>query len=65
MSDLQVPTVTAEVGYDSTRTILRIPVKLEPAKDYGFSMNSPGQLVMCDEKGNPLVPTEYRFRTKN
>ena len=58
------PTVTGDAGYDSTRTILMIPVKLEPDTEYGFSMNSTGQLVMCDEKGNPLVPTEYGFRTK-
>jgi hypothetical protein len=58
------PNLAGDVRYDSTRTILRIPVKLEPGKDYGFSMNSPGQLVMCDDERNPLVPTEYRFRTR-
>jgi len=42
LENAQVPTVRGDVGYDSTRTILRIPFKLEPGKDYGFPMNAPG-----------------------
>lgn len=58
------PDPAGEWSYDSTRTILRLPVKLSPDTEYGFSMNNDTYLLICDEQGNPLVPTAYRFKTR-
>jgi len=53
----------ARASFDEEGKVLTIPCSLEPGVEYGFGMNADNYLVMRDTSGNPLVPTEYRFRT--
>ncbi len=49
--------------FDETRTILSIPIQLEPETQYAMSLNSHHILGFADEDGNFLLPTSYSFRT--
>jgi hypothetical protein len=61
--DGNMPELTGDVFYDDSRTVFTIPVKLEPHTDYTVGLNSENALAFQDEKGNPLVPTTFRFKT--
>lgn len=58
-------TMTGTAAYDSTGTILTIPVALKAGQSYVFSLNYDGFLVMKDTLGNPLVPTLVTFQTRS
>jgi hypothetical protein len=58
-----MPEITGDVFYDASRRVFTIPVKLEPNTDYTVGLNSENALAFQDEKGNPLVPTTFRFTT--
>ncbi len=61
--DGNMPRLNGEVFYDSTRTVFTIPVHLDALTDYTIGLNSENALAFQDEKGNPLVPVTFRFRT--
>ena len=58
------PKMPGKAAYDATRTVLTIPVALEPGKEYQLGLNGEGFLVMQDDQGNPLVPVLIKFRTR-
>ncbi len=58
------PEMPGKAAYDETRTVLRIPVALEPGREYAIGLNGEGFLVMQDDQGNPLVPFVIRFKTR-
>lgn len=58
------PKFAGKTSYDATRTVLTIPVELEPGREYLFGLNAEEVLVMKDDQGNPLAPVVIRFKTK-
>jgi hypothetical protein len=60
----KLPKMPGQASFDATRTVLTIPVSLEPGREYELGLNAEGFLVMQDDQGHPLVPTVIRFRTK-
>jgi hypothetical protein len=58
------PAFTGRPVYDATSRVLTVPCRLEPGTAYGLQLNSPENMVMTDERGTPLPPVVYRFRTK-
>jgi hypothetical protein len=57
------PDLAEHECFDETRTVLTIPVRLEPNTQYALSFNAERLLGYRDEAGNVLMPTPYRFRT--
>lgn len=58
------PKMPFKAAYEATRTVLTIPVTLEPGRECLLGFNGEGFLVMQDEQGNPLVPVIIKFKTK-
>jgi len=58
------PKTPGRAAYNATRTVLRIPVTLEPGREYVLGLNGEGHLVMKDDLGHPLVPFVIKFRTR-
>ncbi|MFC1744421.1 DUF4932 domain-containing protein [Candidatus Riflebacteria bacterium] len=58
------PEINDNIFYNSRRTILTIPVKLKPNWNYRFYLNSQKYLGFKDEHGNPLIPVEVNFKTR-
>jgi hypothetical protein len=58
------PKMPGKAAYDGTRTVLTIPVTLEPGREYVLGLNGEGFLVIQDDQGNPLVPFVIKFRTR-
>jgi hypothetical protein len=58
------PKMPGKAAYNATRTVLTIPVALEPGKEYLLGLNAEGFLAMQDDQGNPLVPVVIKFRTR-
>jgi hypothetical protein len=54
-----------EVSFDETGRVFRIPVTLEPNKEYAFSLNWPGGGSFQSVDGSLLKPVEVKFRTKS
>jgi len=50
--------------YDSTGTILTVPVQLRPEGYYTFGLNGENALFIQDRDGNPLVPVVVKFKTR-
>ncbi len=64
LDDVAFPPLSGGAGFDSTRTVLTLPVRLAPGTAYGYGLNAPSRLVMRDDAGNPLAPVEVRFTTR-
>lgn len=64
LDDVAFPPLSGGAGFDSTRAVLTLPVRLAPGTAYGFGLNSASHLVMRDDAGNPLAPVEVRFSTR-
>jgi Domain of unknown function (DUF4932) len=54
---------TKDLGFDASATILRLPVELEPGRDYEFGLNSATNRKMASKDGVPLPPIVIKFRT--
>ncbi len=57
------PKIKGKLFYDKTRTVLTIPVELEPDTGYEFGLNAEGYLSFASETGDPLYPVSIRFKT--
>jgi hypothetical protein len=53
-----------QVSFDETGRVFRIPVTLEPDKEYAFSLNWPGGGSFQSADGFLLKPVEVKFRTR-
>ncbi|MEM8883382.1 MAG: DUF4932 domain-containing protein [Planctomycetota bacterium] len=58
------PKITGAIRYDRARRRLTIPVRLQPATEYRFRLNSDQKFGFISEKGTPLAPLRIRFRTR-
>ncbi len=57
------PKIVGKLAYDSARKRLRVPVQLEPGREYRFALNSERNANFVSEAGAPLEPVSFRFRT--
>ena len=58
------PEITGAIRYDRKRRVLTVPIKLKPATEYRFWLNSEERFGFISEKGIPLAPLRIRFRTR-
>lgn len=58
-----MPEIAGAPSWDSTRTILRIPVRLQSGHWYQMSVNTPDDLGFQNAAGEPLAPLRWEFRT--
>ncbi|MDH4197869.1 MAG: DUF4932 domain-containing protein [Candidatus Aminicenantes bacterium] len=58
------PKTPGRAAYNATRTVLKIPVTLEPGREYVLGLNGEGHLVMKDDLGHPLAPAVIKFKTR-
>jgi hypothetical protein len=54
----------ARVSYDEAGTVFTMEVKLEPAHDYEFALNTPGGGSFQTADGVPLAQVRVKFRTR-
>jgi hypothetical protein len=59
------PILSEDRGFDETKTVLSIPVRLEPETRYALRLNSEHYVGFADEEGHGLIPVVYQFRTKS
>lgn len=59
------PQITGKPFYHSERMILSVPVKLKPAWQYEFWLNSERYLGFKSAEGVPLVPVRVWFKTRS
>ena len=64
LDQAKFPATPGRVVYNPTGTVLKIPVKLEPGREYVLGLNGEGYLVMQDDLGHPLAPVVIKFRTR-
>jgi len=57
----QAPKITGALRYDEARRVLHVPVRLEPGREYRFSLNGPTKLGFQSAEGGVLAPVEIRF----
>jgi hypothetical protein len=50
-------------SYDESRTVLTVPVTLEPGQKYRFGLNGGRAFSFVSEDGYPLEPVEVTFQT--
>ncbi len=50
--------------FDEARTVLTIPVTLEPERDYAFALRWPNGQSLTSADGIPMKPASLRFRTR-
>ncbi|MDD2716869.1 MAG: DUF4932 domain-containing protein [Candidatus Wallbacteria bacterium] len=58
-----LPKTAGKLSYDGSFTVLTIPVKLEPGRQYSYSLNTLRFLGFCDQNGFYLKPVRLTFRT--
>lgn len=61
VSFLRIP---GHPAYDADGRTLRVPVVLDPGREYRIGLNSEEHRSFASEEGRPLRPTAYRFRTR-
>ncbi len=59
----QCPEGNGKPGYNATRTIWSVPVKLKPEFTYRFMLNADGFESFCSEEGVALEPVAVTFTT--
>lgn len=59
------PQITGKPYYHSERMILSVPVKLRPAWQYEFRLNSERHLGFISAGGVPLIPVRVWFKTRS
>ncbi len=57
------PKIVGKLAYDAARKRLRVPVALEPGREYRFSLNSERFAGFVSESGSKLEPVAFRFST--
>lgn len=63
LNSADFPEVTGAPAWDSTRRVLRVPVRLAAAHSYRLKLNAPSDLGFASATGEPLTPTTWTFRT--
>lgn len=58
-----MPELTGSPAWDSTRRVLRIPVRLASAHAYRLQINAPHDRGFASATGEPLEPFLWEFRT--
>jgi len=58
------PKIAGALAYDAARTVLTVPIQLEPGRTYRFWLNSPKFTGFKDKDGTPLLPVEVSFTTR-
>jgi hypothetical protein len=58
------PQGVGSVGYDTSRKVFTMPVKLEPATECAFGLNGGQYNAFRSQEGIPLAPMEVHFRTR-
>jgi Domain of unknown function (DUF4932)/Bacterial Ig-like domain len=64
LDQAKFPKTPGRAVYNPTGTMLKIPVTLEPGREYVLGLNGPGYLVMQDDLGHPLAPVVIKFKTR-
>lgn len=57
------PEIVGQLSFDAQRRRLRVPVNLEPGREYRFSLNGERFSAFMSEAGVALEPVEFRFTT--
>ncbi|MFC1760590.1 prolipoprotein diacylglyceryl transferase family protein [Planctomycetota bacterium] len=60
----QFPLSNGTASYGTACRVFRMPVILEPEKEYAFGLNSEQHRTFMSQEGIPLVPVEVRFKTR-
>jgi hypothetical protein len=63
VSNGKFPQLIDQPRFDETNTTYSLRVSLDPETDYAILLCSHNFLGFADDKGNPLIPTTYCFRT--
>ena len=58
------PRIIGQTYYTENNTVNRLPVKLEPNKEYVIWINSAQFKNFKDKSGNPAYPFKFTFKTK-
>lgn len=58
------PRITGKLAYDAGRTVLSVPIALEPGRAYRFALNSAQHQGFQSETGVPLAPLDVTFTTR-
>jgi hypothetical protein len=63
-SEVAMPRVLGKPEFAEDATVVRVPVQLEPGKEYAFSLNWPGGGAFQSDDGYTLEHVPVRFRTR-
>ncbi len=58
------PQGAGQAGYDASRKVFTMPVKLEPATEYAFGLNEGQYNGFRSQEGIPLAPVQVHFKTR-
>lgn len=58
------PQIVGQAYYDEGNRINRLPVKLEPNKEYAIWINHADYKNFKDKAGNPAIPYRFTFKTR-
>ncbi len=62
-SDVDFPETLSKPSYDESRTVITLPVRLEPGKTYNIYLNSPPYIGFRSAEGGVLESVHYTFTT--
>lgn len=58
------PQIVGQAYYDETNKINKLPVKLEPNKEYAIWVNHADYKNFKDKAGNSAIPYRFTFKTR-